>query len=144
MRKQCCTKKIGTYQKNSWYTGHFSSQYGVRSLRAPLRDDAHENERIARENEKNEARGDEGARPGVRRSEASPNWSILSTSCLFATPHASWRRIVRVSHTCPTSIEVRSTSSSTGVGGRRVLKARDARSSRRSRIRFNQVQSNRT
>ena len=26
-------RKIGTYQKNSWYRGHFSSQYGVRSLR---------------------------------------------------------------------------------------------------------------
>jgi hypothetical protein len=26
-------KYFGTYQKNSWYRGHFSSQYGVRSLR---------------------------------------------------------------------------------------------------------------
>ena len=60
--------------------------------------------------------------------------------CLFGTRHASWQRVVRVSNTRPTPIEVRSTSSSTGVGGRRVLKARDARSSRRSRIRFNQLQ----
>ena len=97
---------------------------------APLRDDG------ARKRK----RGDEGARRGFRRSEASPNWNILSRSCLFATRHASWRSVVRVSTARPTSIEVRSTSSSTGVGGRRVLKARDARSSRRSRIRFNQVQ----
>ena len=54
-------KFFGTYQKNSWYTGYFN-KYGVRSLRAPLRDDAHENERIARENEKNEARGEGGGR----------------------------------------------------------------------------------
>ena len=49
----------------------------------------------ARKRETNAARANEGARPGFRPSEASPNWSILSRSCLFATPHASWRRVAR-------------------------------------------------
>ena len=131
MRKQCCTKKLVRTKKipGTRAISTLSTEFGPFARLCAMM--AHENERIARENEKNEARGDEGARPGFRRSEASSNWSILSTSCLFATPHASWRRVVRVSHTCSTSIEVRSTSSSTGVGGRRLLDARDARSLRR-------------
>ena len=140
MSKQCCTRKNWYVPKKFLVQGPFwfsvRSSVPSRRLCAMM---AHENERIARENEKNEARGDEGARRGFRRSEAPPNWSTLSRSCLFVTRHASWRSVVRVSNTRPTSIEVRSTSSSTGVGGRHVVKARDAQSSRRWRIRFNQV-----
>ena len=67
MSEQSCTKK-------NWYVPklvHWPFQLSVRSsvpsrrLCAMM---AHENERIARENEKNEARGDEGARPGFRPS----------------------------------------------------------------------------
>ena len=100
MSKQCCTRKNWYVPKKFLVQGPFwfsvRSSVPSRRLCAVM---AHENERIARENETNEARGDEGARPGFRRSEASPNWDILSRSGLFVTRHASWRSVVRVSNT---------------------------------------------